>query len=97
MVAVRASQERTVGHYKATWCHGFQFFFGDFTALCENVQSPRAHSSRRLIAGTCDRGIKSVGICFHIFSPRLNENVANMGLLPSTSPGQPLPSTRKKL
>ena len=40
MVAVRASQEHTVGHY----------FFGDFTALCENVQSPRAHSGRRLIA-----------------------------------------------
>ena len=26
MVAVRASQERTVGHYKATWCHGFHIF-----------------------------------------------------------------------
>ena len=26
MVAVRASQERTVGHYKATWCHGIHIF-----------------------------------------------------------------------
>ena len=33
-------------------------FFGDFTAICENVQSPRAHSGRRLIAGRCDRGIR---------------------------------------
>ena len=26
MVAVRANQERTVGHYKATWCYGFHIF-----------------------------------------------------------------------
>ena len=41
--------------YMVSW---ISFFPGDFTALCENVQSPRAHSGRRLIAGRCDRGIK---------------------------------------
>ena len=52
-------------------------FFGDFTALCENFQSPRAHSGRRLIAGRCDRVITQFLIwrCNSIYNVSENLNV----------------------
>ena len=56
MVAVRASQERTLGYY--TKLAGVTYF--TFSAISlrfgENFQSPRAHSGPRLSAGRCDRG-----------------------------------------